>query len=218
MIADLDLDGAESFAKKLNEGAGSFRAAALRVDVISELDTQIMADKTVEIFGRIDVLLNNVGVYPHVAFQDISYEAWRQVLAINLDSIFLCSKAVLPSMKHQGGGKIINVASDLIWVGLPGMVHYTAAKSGIIGFTRSLAREMGMYGITVNTIAPGAVIPDIVLDPMSQNRMDAIINHQCIKRKLRPDDLVGPLIFLASSDSDFISAQILTVDGGLTTH
>jgi len=121
-------------------------------------------------------------------------------------------------MKAQGEGKIVNVATNLVWIGLANMVHYIAAKAGVVGFTRALAREVGAYGIRVNALAPGAVIPDVPLNPVSQARVEAIVNYQCLKRPLAADDLVGAILFLASSESDFISGQVLTVDGGLAMH
>lgn len=219
LIADIDIAQGQALADRLNQGAENRRAMAVRVDVTSEPDTEAMARIAVESFAKIDVLINNAGTYPHTAFEDITYDAWRKVFAVNLDSVFLCSKAVLPQMKQQTSGKIINIATNLIWIGLPGMVHYVAAKSGLVGFTRSLAREVGEYNITVNAVAPGAIAPPIEsLDVASMERLETIVSHQALKWCQRPVDLVGTLIFLASSDSDFISAQILTVDGGLTTH
>ena len=146
------------------------------------------------------------------------YAAWQKVMRVNLDSVFLCTKAVLPAMTAQKTGKIINIATNLIGVGLPGMVHYIAAKAGIIGFTRALAREVGGRGITVNAIAPGAVIPNNASSEVAKERTAQIVDHQCIKRPQRPEDLAGTLLFLASRDSDFISGQVFTVDGGLTNH
>src|SRR5262245_8360118 len=131
LIADIDIDSAIAVAETINKSLGREVAVACQVNVTSEADTQRMAETAVQHFGQIDVLLNNAGTYPHVAFEDIDYEAWRKVIAVNLDSVFLCTKVVLPIMKAQGFGKIINVATNLVWVGLPGMVHYIAAKSGI---------------------------------------------------------------------------------------
>jgi NAD(P)-dependent dehydrogenase (short-subunit alcohol dehydrogenase family) len=218
LIADIDIEAATALADTINQSIGFDMAAACRVDVTSEDDTQQMAAMAQDRFGQIDVLLNNAGTYPHVDFEDIDYDAWRKVITVNLDSVFLCTRAVLPIMKAQGAGKIINVATNLVWVGLPGMVHYIAAKSGIIGFTRSLAREIGEYGITVNAIAPGAVIPDGQLNEVSRRRVEMIVDNQSVKRPQKSEDLVGMMIFLASSDADFVSGQIFTVDGGLTTH
>jgi len=218
LVADLDRDNAAALAEELNRRTGQQCAAATGVDVTSEDDTEKMVRTALENFQRVDVLINNAGTYPHVEFEKITYEAWRKVVTVNLDSVFLCSKAVLPQMKKQRTGKIINTTTNLVWIGLAGMVHYIAAKAGIVGFTRSLAREIGEYGITVNAVAPGAVLPESVPDEISRMRMEMIVNHQCIKRPQRRDDLVGTMIFLASSDADFISGQLVTVDGGLTNH
>jgi 3-oxoacyl-[acyl-carrier protein] reductase len=218
VIADVDIANAESTAAVLNEATRRDAAAAVRVDVTSEADTATLATTALERFGRIDVLVNNAGTYPHVDFEQIDYAAWQKVMRVNLDSVFLCTKAVLPAMTAQKTGKIINIATNLIWVGLPGMVHYIAAKAGIIGFTRALAREVGGRGITVNAIAPGAVIPNNASSEVAKERTAQIVDHQCIKRPQRPEDLAGTLLFLASRDSDFISGQVFTVDGGLTNH
>jgi NAD(P)-dependent dehydrogenase (short-subunit alcohol dehydrogenase family) len=218
LIADVDGQGAERVAHELNGGGAETRAVGMKVDVTSASETEAMAQAAVESFGRIDALLNNVGSYPHTAFDDLTYDDWRRVMAVNLDSVFLCSKAVVPQMKNQGGGKIINVATNLVWSGLADMVHYVAAKAGVVGFTRSLAREVGEHGITVNAVAPGAVVPDGRIGAAARERIEAVIRYQCVKRGQRPDDLVGIVAFLVSPDSDFISGQVFTVDGGLTTH
>lgn len=218
VIADVDGEGAERTAEELNASARRPRAVAARVDVTSPEDVARMCELALEHFGRVDVLLNNAGSYPHVAFEEIGYEDWQRVLRVNLDSVFLCCQSVLPAMKAGGGGKIINVATNLVWVGLAGMVHYIAAKAGVIGFTRALAREVGEHGITVNALAPGAVIPETRLSPESRRRVALIVENQCVQRPQRPEDLVGTLLYLASDDSNFVSGQVFTVDGGLTTH
>jgi len=219
VVADLELGAAEAFAHELDQDSEERRAIAVRADVTSERDTEEMIRAAVQTFGSVDVLINNAGIYPHVNFEDITYDAWRRVIATNLDSVFLCCKAVLPQMKKQGRGKIINVATNLVWIGLAGMVHYVSSKAGIVGFTRSLAQEMGPHGITVNALAPGAVTPPLhMLDSASIERLSLIVSRQSVKWCQRASDLVGPMVFLASSDSDFLSGQILTVDGGLTNH
>lgn len=219
VVADLGGDAAAETASGINERHGEQRAVAIPTDVTDEASAEAMVSGAVEAFGTVDVLLNNVGTYPHKDFEEITYADWRSVMTVNLDSVFLCSKAVLPVMKGKGSGKIINVATNLVWIGLPSMVHYVAAKAGIIGFTRSLAREIGGYGITVNAIAPGAVMPPAnLLDVDSLERAAAIIDHQAIKRPMQAADLIGAVLFLASADSDFVSGQIYTVDGGLTNH
>ncbi|WP_433252678.1 SDR family NAD(P)-dependent oxidoreductase [Streptosporangium sp. CA-135522] len=221
VVCDVDRQGAADFADWLNERAAAERAHPLVVDVTSPEQTAQMAATVLARFGTIDVLVNNAGSYPHVAFEDIDHDAWRQVVTLNLDSVFLCCRAVLPAMRKQGGGAIVNVATNLVWSGLANMAHYIAAKSGVIGLTKALAREYGEHGIRVNALAPGAVVPDLPdrpLSPAGREAVDEILQYQSVKRHQHPRDLVGTLLFLCSPDSGFMSGQVLTVDGGLTMH
>jgi 3-oxoacyl-[acyl-carrier protein] reductase len=218
-IADVDVKRAQALSQKLRAETGDASTLAVGADVTSEADTAAMVRASLERFGRVDVLVNNVGTYPHVPFEQITYQEWRKVMTVNLDSVFLSCRAVLPAMKGQESGRIINVATNLVWIGLAGMVHYVTAKAGIIGLTRSLAREVGEYGIAVNAVAPGPLVPPVdQLDDEALGRLVAIVNYQCLKRYLEPDDVAAAIAFLASVDADFISGQVLTVDGGLTTH
>ena len=219
VIADLDGESASTLADKINADYGETRCSASQVDTTSEEATLRMVEEALASFGGIDVLVNNVGLYPHHAFDEISLELWRRVISVNLDSPFLCARAVVPVMREAGHGKIINVATNLVWMGLPEMTHYVAAKAGVVGLTRALARALGPDGISVNALAPGATALDPgALDATGLSRLEAIVSHQCMQWCERPDDLTGVLAFLASSESDFISGQVVTVDGGLTMH
>ena len=190
-------------------------AIAVKTDITSEADAQRLADKTVQEFGRIDVLVNNAGYYFGVArkpLNEISSQEWDQAMLLNAKGTWICCKAVYPQMKKQGKGKIINAASDVVFAPTKRMVHYVASKAAVIGITRSLAGELGEFGICVNTIAPGLVdteasrswVPDI-------DRYD--VSTIPMGRLGLPQDVVGAVLFFASDHSDYISGQTLIVDG-----
>jgi 3-oxoacyl-[acyl-carrier protein] reductase len=200
-------------------------ALALRTDVANEESTKEMAQKTVERFGRIDILLNNAALTTSTGitrkpFYEISALEWDQVMAVNQKGVFFCCKAVYPQMKKQGKGKIINVASGTFFNGLPYYIHYVTSKGGIIGFTRALAREVGDDGICVNAISPGYTLTD-ALRKRSQYTKEfekTMVDKRCFKREASPEDLTGTVVFLASDDSDFITGQTIVVDGGSNLH
>jgi NAD(P)-dependent dehydrogenase (short-subunit alcohol dehydrogenase family) len=212
-----DIKDAAAVAEMVAAAGGE--SLALRTDVTDEESTREMAAKTVERFGRIDVLVNNAAFFSTIVkkpFYDISAAEWDAVMAVNLKGPFLCAKAVYPHMKQQGKGKIINISSGAFYRGLPDFLHYVTTKGGIVGFTRSLAREVGAAGIRVNAIAPGYTETDI----LKENPQDpaefaqAILASRCVKRPETPEDITGTLVYLASDDSDFVTGQTIVVDGG----
>ena len=211
VVVDIDGESAQEVAASLrSEG---HEAMGLAVDVGSESDTLRMAQAVTDKFGRIDILVNNAGIFPLAKFTDLSLEQWRKVMSVNLDGPFLCSKAVVPSMIQNGYGKIINISTECYFMGYGELVDYTAAKAGVVGFTRALAEALGEHGINVNTITPGLTATEILLKEQPYN-FEPHVQGQCIKRPQKPEDLVGTLLFLASSDSDMITGQIINVDGG----
>ncbi|MBI3091977.1 MAG: 3-oxoacyl-ACP reductase FabG [Candidatus Tectomicrobia bacterium] len=196
---------------------------ALRTDVAKEQNTNAMAAQTIARFGRIDVLVNNAAIFATLPLQDfwnIPVTEWDRVMEVNVKGNFLCVKAVLPQMRKQGGGKIINIASGVAFKGVPYMLHYVSSKGAVVSLTRAMARELGPFNIAVNAIAPGYTMSEGVLArPEQVNQMRRpIVESRCFKRDEVPEDLTGTLVYLASADSDFVTGQILAVDGGSVMH
>ena len=201
--------------------ARGVQALAVACDVSREADTQRLATETLARFGRIDVLVNNAALYGTLKrrpFMEIPVEEWDRVMAVNLRGLFLCARAVFPAMRAQGNGKIVNIASSTFFKGVPDYIHYTTSKGGVVGFTRSLARELGPFGIRVNAIAPGFTLSGENEKNISEERKRANVEARMLKRAQMPEDLVGTLVFLASDDSDFMSGQTMLVDGGGSVH
>ncbi|RJR46250.1 MAG: 3-oxoacyl-ACP reductase FabG [Desulfobacteraceae bacterium] len=221
-IVAADILDASAVANEIISNGG--KAIAVRTDVTNEKDTKEMARECIERFQRIHILVNNAALFVALnkkPFFEISGEEWDRVLGVNLKGAFLCCKAVYPYMKQQGKGKIINVSSSTVFMGSPGFVHYVTSKGGIIAFTRSLARELGDAGISVNAVAPGLTVSDGVqgnptMYPEEALRLAAA--GRCFKRNELPGDLTGTIVFLCSDESDFITGQTIVVDGGAALH
>lgn len=186
-------------------------------DISLQQDVKGFADAVVERFGRCDILVNNAGIYPFMSFEDMEYEHWRQVMSVNLDSMFFMCKAFVPGMKERGYGRIVNVSSNAGWLVIPNMAHYITSKLGAVGLTRALATELAEFGITVNAVAPSLVrSAGTEAGPHDElGFFDFVSQMQAIKRTEVPDDLVGAVSFLTSEDSSFITGQTMMVDGGL---
>ena len=215
IIADV-LDG-DKVVQEITAAGG--RAMALKVDVSKQEDTIQMAAETVKTFGRIDILVNNAAIFINIQrqpFYEITAEEWDRVSAVNIKGPFLCAKAVFPQMKEQRSGKIINISSSTAFTGTPLFLHYVASKAALIGMTRSLAREVGEFGICVNAIAPGLVQHEGQTAPKEFTEFQ--LKARSIKRLQTPEDLLGVLVYLASPDSDFVTGQTILVDGGGIFH
>ncbi|MBM2811951.1 MAG: putative short-chain dehydrogenase/reductase [Chloroflexi bacterium] len=221
VVADIDGAKAESVARELNQL--ELEALALPTDVADVASTERMAQATIDRFGRIDGLVNNAAMFQRPAvmrapFEDIPVDEWDRVMAVNVRGVFLCSRAVTPQMKRQGYGKIVNISSGTVYSGTPRFAHYVTSKAGVIGFTRVLAKELGEYNITVNAVAPGLTQSLEDMDEATFQQFEQRSLNRAIKRVQTPQDLVGTISFLCSSDSDFITGQTLVVDGGVALN
>ena len=220
-VVAADILSCEETVKKVQEAGGE--ALGIITDVASEPSTQAMATQTAQRFGRIDTLVNNAAFFGKLmAFDQIPEAEWDRVMAVNVKGLWLCSKAVIPTMKQQGKGKIINISSATIWMGMPLLLHYVASKGAVFAFTRALARELAGTGINVNTITPGYTMTEAALNIADPETVESfkrqIVELQIIKRNEEPEDLTGTVVFLASDASDFVTGQTFNIDGGLTHH
>jgi 3-oxoacyl-[acyl-carrier protein] reductase len=211
----LDTDEAKQAAKDIVAKGGM----TLEVDVTDEASTKAMAEKAFKKFGRIDILVNNAAFYYGVGrnpFHEVKPDDWDKALAVGAKGAWLCAKAVFPYMKEQKKGKIINLSSDTVFAPTKGMINYITSKAAVIGITRVLAGELGQYNICVNAIAPGYTDTPAswtIGDVAKFNTSDTPLG-----RVGKPEDMVGAIVFFASDDSDFISGQILIIDGGRRVH
>jgi 3-oxoacyl-[acyl-carrier protein] reductase len=216
VIADIDKPGAEAAAREI--GA---QVLPIQVDVSNEDATKKMAAQTLECFGRIDILVNNAAVFSVVPMnrgriETIDPEEWDRLMAVNLRGLFFCCRAVLPAMRRQKSGKIINIASGTVFAGAPGRIHYVTSKAATIGFTRTLAREVGDDHINVNCLAPGNTLSEENPTEQMIKFRESSVGLRSLKRIQVPQDVVGAMLFLASPLSDFITGQTLNVDGGIS--
>ena len=211
---DVQSDGAEKAADEIRTSGGE--AVAVVADVGDLASTERMAADVAGTLGGIDILVNNAAVYAGLKLGDpfaVDPAEWDKVMAVNVRGPWLCSRAVAPSMRSRGGGRIVNQSSVAAWGG-PSLIHYATSKAAVIGLTRSLAKFLGPDNITVNAIAPGFMETDSTLSMIPANRLDQLIGMQPIRRMGTPDDLVGALLYLCSDESAFTTGQVLIVDGG----
>ncbi len=216
--ADIDGPAVEQVASEVS-GKTEGKSLAVRVDVAEEESTKQMAKVVLERFGRIDILVNNAAIFATIPINRGGIEAldpkeWDRLMAVNLKGLFFCVRAVLPAMRAQKSGKIINISSGTALSGSPGRIHYVTSKAGVIGFTRTLAREVGNDNIQVNAIAPGSTLSEENPSEEILRFRQTRVGDRALKRVQMPQDLVGAMLFLASPLSDFITGQTLCVDGG----
>jgi NAD(P)-dependent dehydrogenase (short-subunit alcohol dehydrogenase family) len=216
-IVVADLKGAEEAAGRYPDGVG------LTVDVAREEDVERMAAETAERAGGIDILVNNAGLYASLAmrpFDQIPLDEWRQVMDVNVASMFLTCRAVVPRMRERGGGRIVNISSGTPFRGVPFLLHYVTSKGAIVTFTRALAKELGGDEILVNCVAPGFTMsagveehPEVV-----EALRDVSVSARTLKRDQQPEDVAGAVVFLCGPGATFVTGQTMVIDGGQFFH
>jgi NAD(P)-dependent dehydrogenase (short-subunit alcohol dehydrogenase family) len=216
-IVVVDLAGAEEAAASFDDGVG------VTADVANEADVQRLADETVERCGSIDILVNNAGLYASLemrSFEQIPLDEWRRVMDINVASMFLMCRAVVPVMRASGGGKIVNISSGTPFRGVPFLLHYVTSKGAIVAFTRALAKEVGKDNVLVNCVAPGFTMsagveahPEVV-----EKLREVSVSARTLQRDQTPEDVVGAVVYLSGPGSAFVTGQTIVIDGGQTFH
>jgi NAD(P)-dependent dehydrogenase (short-subunit alcohol dehydrogenase family) len=217
IVADV-LD-ANPVVTAINDNGG--KALAVHCDVTNPASVKAMVAATLERFGRLDILVNNAALFGNVKrkpFEEIESDEWDRMMAVNVRGSFECTKAVAPTMRSQKYGKIVNIASGTVFKGQTMLLHYVTSKGAIVAMTRSLARELGDDGIRVNTLAPGLVMSENVKNNWAPGQVQNTVNTRAIKRELTPEDMCGTLVYLCAPESDFVTGQVLVVDGGAVMH
>lgn len=214
-----DADGAAASVAEI-EAVGA-KAIAIRADVADEAQVADMVHQTIDAFGSVDIAINNAAIFPWQDWVDITSADWDRVLAVDLKGCFLVSKAVYPHMRARAWGRIVSLSSATALHGQAELMHYAAAKAGIVGLTRSLARAVGDDGITVNAVTTGRTLTDgfqkwFDEGTLSRAETEASRANQAIKRLAMPEDIVGTIAFLVSDDAAYMTGQLLNVDGGRT--
>ena len=208
VVADINGEGAERAAP---EGG-----AAMQVDVSKEDDVRRMVDETVSRFGRLDVLVNDAAIVPFTPWDEVTFEEWRRIMSVNLDGVFLTCHYAQTPMRDAGYGRIVNIASNVILAGTPNLAQYVASKGGVFAFTRALAREIGKYGITVNSVAPGLTETEGVLASPHAEAFEFVQMLQCIPRRGVAADIAPAVAFLASEEAGWVTGQLVVADGGMS--
>ena len=209
-----DMTGADETVAAIEQLGG--HVLALRVDVADDTSVQAMAAAALQRFGRIDGLINNAAYFREVKltpFEELDETQWDRIFAVNVKGVWQCCKAVMPAMRQQGSGSIVNIASVVAVAGQPGYLHYVASKGAVLSMTKGLAKEVGAHGVRVNVIAPGFVITDATRNRPAEWQQ-SFLKARAISREQVPNDLVGTALYLMSDLAGFVSGQTIVVDGG----
>ncbi|MFN2644058.1 MAG: SDR family NAD(P)-dependent oxidoreductase [Burkholderiales bacterium] len=214
VVAELNADKGQAVAREVN---GQF----VRTDVADEASCNALAAAALDKFGRIDILVNNAAIFSTLKmrpFWEIPAAEWDELMAVNVRGVWLAAKAVVPQMRKQASGRIVNISSGVVWMGRPNYLHYVASKGAVLTMTRAMAKELGEFGVTVNAITPGPVYTEVPRATVTPQQREAMIAAQSIKRAAGTQDLEGAVVFLCSDDAAFITGQTINVDGGMNFH
>jgi 3-oxoacyl-[acyl-carrier protein] reductase len=217
VIAEFNAEAGKSVEAEVKAQGG--RALFVKTDVADEASTKAMTQAALDAFGRIDCLINNAAVFSRITmapFWELPVDEWRRAMDVNITGSFLCARAVVPTLQARRFGRIINVSSATMIMGRENYLHYITSKSAMVGMTRSMARELGAWDITVNTFWPGVTKTEIERPSVPAEVFERMTQMQSIKRLTHTDDLAHGVMFLCSDDAGFITGQSLQVDGGLT--
>lgn len=218
-VTDRDMEGLAGTKKEIEAMGGD--VTTLKVDVSSEADTRKMAEETISAYGTIDILVNNAAIFyglQRQSFLDISVEEWDRLMSVNVKGMWLCAKAAVPRMKEQKNGRVINIGSSVAFMSHFGFTHYLTSKAAIIGLTRSMAGELGEYGITVNNVGPGTIMTEARKVYTSKESAMEKAQAQLIKRPPVSEDITGMVVYLASDESSMMTGQTVVIDGGVVLH
>jgi 3-oxoacyl-[acyl-carrier protein] reductase len=212
VIADFDEKAGNSTLEELFMigGEGIF----VKVDVSDQDSVQNMVEKAISTYGKIDILVNNAGITQDALLYKLTKESWQKVIDINLTGVFFCAQAVIQTMIEQGSGRIINTSSVSGVYGNMGQTNYAASKAGVIGMTKTWAKEWGSHGINVNAVAPGFIETSMV-EQVPEKVMNKMKQTIPLKRLGKPSDIANAYLFLASDESNYINGTVLHVDGGI---
>ncbi len=213
VIADI-ADGS-AFAEELSQDGNVFY---VKTDVTSEESTAAMAQAALDAYGRIDAIVNNAGLFTAKPWDDLTLADWKERFAVNVDGTYLATRAVVPAMTEQGGGKVINIGSDTVWMGTPGFAHYVASKGAVLGFTRAIANELGPRGITSVYVTPTLLDTPGTRAGFAQGHFDFVLSHTPIGRFEKPEDVTGLIVFLVSDDAAFVNGAAINIGGGISMH
>jgi len=193
-------------------------AVYVKTDVTSQESTEAMAKAAIDAYGRIDAIVNNAGLFTAKPWDDLTLADWRERFAVNVEGTYLTTRAVVPAMTEQGGGKIINIGSDTVWMGTPGFAHYVASKGAVLAFTRAIANELGPRGITSVFVSPTLLDTPGTRSAFAQGHFDYVLSHTPIGRFESPEDVTGLIVFLVSDDAAFVNGAAINIGGGISMH